>query len=235
MPSSTHARCAPDDLRAVHIAVDPDTAEDLADDWANIGLDRFPLELVECPDRRLNRAALELVAEAAADGETEVTVLVPQRQYRRLWHRLLHDRTSDSMAAHPVRAAARQRHIRALSPRVLTRRETHRSSEHRRRLVTDLLSPETMPIRDVRWRDRVRVAGRVRSMRVQPWSGVPSLECTIVDDTGGLTLVFLGRSSIGGIRLGTRLVAEGMISESRARLVILNPVYELLPHEDHAA
>lgn len=100
--------------------------------------------------------------------------------------------------------------------------------------MTDLLSPETMPIRDVRWRDRVRVAGRMRSMRVQPWSGVPSLECTIVDDTGGLTLVFLGRSSIGGIRLGTRLVAEGMISESRARLVILNPVYELLPHEDHA-
>jgi amino acid transporter len=89
----------PDDLRAVHIAVDPDKAAALADEWANTGLDRFPLELVECPDRRLNRAALELVAEEAADGETEVTVLVPQRQYRRLWHRLLHDRTSSSMAA----------------------------------------------------------------------------------------------------------------------------------------
>jgi RecG-like helicase len=97
--------------------------------------------------------------------------------------------------------------------------------------VIDLLADEITPIGDVRWRDRVRVLGHVRSMRVQPWSGVGSLECTIVDQTGGLTLVFLGRSTIGGIRLGTRLIAEGMVSASRDRLVILNPVYELLPQD----
>jgi RecG-like helicase len=100
--------------------------------------------------------------------------------------------------------------------------------------MTDLMTGEFTPIGEVRWRDRVRVSGRVRSMRVQPWSGVGSLECTIVDDTGGLTLVFLGRSSIGGIRLGTRLVAEGTVAASRDRLAILNPVYELLPHDDQA-
>ena len=93
---------------------------------------------------------------------------------------------------------------------------------------------EITPIGDVRWRDRVRVSGRVRSMRVQPWSGVGSLECTIVDETGGLTLVFLGRSSIGGIRLGTQLVAEGTVAASRDRLAILNPVYDLVPNHDHA-
>ncbi len=88
----------PDDLRAVHIAVDPDHAEELAEEWSRLGLERFPLELVECPDRRINRTILELVAEAADDGQTEVTVLVPRREYRRIWHRLLHDRTSDSIA-----------------------------------------------------------------------------------------------------------------------------------------
>ncbi len=88
----------PDELRAVHIAVDPDHAEELAEEWSRLGLERFPLELVECPDRRINRAVLEMVAEAADDGETEVTVLVPRREYRRIWHRLLHDRTSDSIA-----------------------------------------------------------------------------------------------------------------------------------------
>ncbi|MBV8160339.1 MAG: DNA-binding protein, partial [Acidimicrobiia bacterium] len=43
------------------------------------------------------------------------------------------------------------------------------------------------------WRSRARVAGRVRSLRVQPWAGVPTLEGTLVDDTGGISVVFLGR------------------------------------------
>jgi amino acid transporter len=88
---------APDDLRAVHVAYDLDRAEELADEWRRLGLSRFPLELVDCPDRRITRAVLEVVAEAL-DGQTEVTVLVPRREYRRFWHRLLHDRTGDAIA-----------------------------------------------------------------------------------------------------------------------------------------
>jgi amino acid transporter len=88
---------APDDLRAVHVAYDLDRAEALAGEWRRLGLSRFPLELVDCPDRRITRAVLEVVAEAL-DGQTEVTVLVPRREYRRFWHRLLHDRTGDAIA-----------------------------------------------------------------------------------------------------------------------------------------
>ena len=40
---------------------------------------------------------LEVVAEELAGGDTEVSVLVPRREYRRFWHRLLHDRTSESI------------------------------------------------------------------------------------------------------------------------------------------
>jgi amino acid transporter len=88
---------APDELRAVHVAYDLDRAEELAAEWRRLGLSRFPLELVDCPDRRIARAVLEVVAEAL-DGQTEVTVLVPRREYRRFWHRLLHDRTGDAIA-----------------------------------------------------------------------------------------------------------------------------------------
>lgn len=88
----------PDELRAVHIAIDPVRADRLASDWLELPLRRMSLELVDCPDRRLTRAVLEVVAEEVDDGRTEVTVLVPRREYRRLWHRLLHDRTSDSIA-----------------------------------------------------------------------------------------------------------------------------------------
>jgi hypothetical protein len=88
----------PDELRAVHIAIDLQAAEALVDEWLRLGLSRFPLEIVDCPDRRINRAVTEVVAEALADGRTEVSVLVPRRAYRRSWHRLLHDNTSESIA-----------------------------------------------------------------------------------------------------------------------------------------
>jgi amino acid transporter len=89
---------APDELRAVHIAADLDRAEALADDWARLGLSRLTLELVDCPDRRLAPALVEVVSEVLAGGDTEVSVLLPRRRYRRLWHRLLHDRTADRLA-----------------------------------------------------------------------------------------------------------------------------------------
>ncbi len=83
-----------------------------------------------------------------------------------------------------------------------------------------------MPIGETRWRQRAKVSGRVRSVRVQPWSGVATLECVLRDSTGGIVLVFLGRREVAGIRPGVHLVAEGMIGEHDGRLAILNPSYE---------
>ena len=85
--------------RAVHFVLDTAVAKDLEEQWTRLGLSRFPLELVECPDRRLGRAAMELVAELAADGETEVTVLLPRRVFETRFTRVLHDRTGDRIAA----------------------------------------------------------------------------------------------------------------------------------------
>jgi RecG-like helicase len=84
------------------------------------------------------------------------------------------------------------------------------------------------PIGTVRWRERARVTGRVRSLRVRPWGDTPVVECTLVDDTGGLTVVFLGRRSVAGIQPGSRLIVEGMVGSHHRRLAILNPDYELL-------
>jgi RecG-like helicase len=86
-----------------------------------------------------------------------------------------------------------------------------------------------MIIADVRWRTRARVVGRVRSVRVQPRAGVPTLECTLVDATGGIGVVFLGRRKVPGIHPGTTMAVEGMVGAYHDRLAILNPDYELLP------
>jgi amino acid transporter len=87
----------PDDLRAVHFAVDPITADGLVRRWAGAGMTRVPLDIVACHDRRLTRAAVELVARDLADGETEVSVLLPDRKFKGFWNRILHDRTAEAI------------------------------------------------------------------------------------------------------------------------------------------
>jgi amino acid transporter len=88
----------PTELRAVHFVLDTAAADELRDQWTQLGLSRLPLDLVECPDRRLVRAVMELVAETAADGETEVGVLLPRRVFEGVFRFVLHDRTSDRIA-----------------------------------------------------------------------------------------------------------------------------------------
>ena len=91
----------------------------------------------------------------------------------------------------------------------------------------EVVSPPAKPIGDVRWRDVCTINGRVRSLRVQPWANVASLEAVVVDETGGLVLVFLGRRSVAGVDLGRRLVAAGRVGQHRGYLAILNPWFEL--------
>jgi len=107
--------------------------------------------------------------------------------------------------------------------------DTARAMEELGRVALD----GCVPIGSVRWRDRAKVAGKVRAMRVQPWAEVASLELTIGDGTGGLTVVFLGRRQIPGIRLGSRIVVRGMAGATRGQLAMLNPRYQLLPAEVH--
>lgn len=88
------------------------------------------------------------------------------------------------------------------------------------------------PIGNVTWRSHVKVSGHVHALQVQPWAdSIATLELTLVDDTGGLIIVFLGRRRIGGVELGTKLIAEGTVVESRGRLALINPAYRLLPNE----
>ena len=103
----TYARSLnPDEVRAVHVAIDPEAADALMDDWLRLGITRFSLELVDCPDRRLVHSVTEVVAEILADGQTEVTVVIARREYRHFWHRFLHDHTADDIA----RGVSRLRH-----------------------------------------------------------------------------------------------------------------------------
>jgi amino acid transporter len=79
-------------ITAMHIAVDPDHARELARLWAKVHIP-IPLELVDAPDRNLPATVEEAVGELVRP-DTEVTVLVPRRRYVGFWRRVLHDQTS---------------------------------------------------------------------------------------------------------------------------------------------
>ena len=238
----------PDELRAVHFDIDSKVAHELEHDWGRLGLSRLPLDIVECPDRRLTRGAVELVADVVQGGDTECTVLLPRRSYRSAWRRLLHDRTAERIAA----GLSHVPHVSAtIVPYnvddIVSGRDTWVRSAARRMVRVDPVgvvgkeatafpadqalarrSGGTIPIGSVQWRNRVRVAGRVHSVRVQPHGGTTNLECVLADDTGRMLLVFQGRPRIPGIEPGARLVASGMVASWDRRLAILNPDYELV-------
>jgi amino acid transporter len=88
----------PTSIRAVHFVIDNVRAERLREKWTRA--DRgVALDFIDCPDRRLTKAATELVEREVADPGTHVTVILPRRSYSALLGRLLHDRTADKIAA----------------------------------------------------------------------------------------------------------------------------------------
>jgi amino acid transporter len=221
----------PDDLRAVHFDLDPIKTEDLMSAWRSLGFSRLPLDIVECTDRRVARAAAELVATALAGGDTEVSVLLPRREYTHFWHRFLHDRTADAIAQ--ALSGLPHSNVTIVPYHLGTRAEVGSAPAPATNGRANGSKDRGTPIAEVQYRHQARVAGRVHTMRVQPHGGVAGLECTIVDETGGIVLVFLGRRSIGGMKVGTRVVAEGtVVGDDRGRLAILNPDYRFLPDDE---
>ncbi|MFL6099053.1 MAG: amino acid permease [Actinomycetales bacterium] len=238
----------PPNLRAVHIVIDSGHAAALRTAWdAQPGLD-VPLEMVDCPDRRLPRAAVELAARSVTNPGDEVTVLLPRRTYSAVVGRLLHDRTADDIAGAvgrvpgaaatilpydvvrpappvvadvtgPMTKTVAAEPINGTAVREVLPLAAVRVSEH----------PDVVPIGEVAYRHRARVEGRVRSVRLSPIAGSPAVMAELCDSTGGVTLLFYGRRTIVGLEPGAALRAEGMLGQHNGHLAIANPTYELLP------
>jgi hypothetical protein len=94
--------------------------------------------------------------------------------------------------------------------------------------------PGAVPITQLEPRSRCKVAGVVQNIRIDPREGRGSIEATIIDGTGQMTVKWLGRSSLSGIRLGVGLIVEGVIGRgSDTELTVLNPEYQLVVGPEH--
>lgn len=251
----------PTELRAVHISLDSDRADELQRAWIERGLgERVPLEIVECPDRRLIRAVAETALSAVVGERAEVTVLLPRRTFKRVSQRILHDRTADKIAA----AMAKIPHVSAtIVPFDTTLDEAQEQELQRQRdkaqsraaltdeahsiadggpqpaavLLDDKEDDEefaepdengVLPIAAVKWKQRVTIEGRIKIVQVGTAAG-KSLEAQVFDSSGGMRLLFFGRTRIPGIEPGSMVRVSGTVGEYKGHLALANPRYELLP------
>ena len=216
---------------------------------AGLGLSRLPLEVIEVADRRISRAALEMAVEAAGDGETEVSMLIPTRTYRRSWAVLLHGKNADRL----VRVLGHVPHVNAtLVPfNVADLAESQRAFANPELF---LQGGRPSPARHRASRSSPRCAGAIpisglRLPRVGQGGGPDQvaahstvvgrsrLECTLADGSGAELSGGLPGTA-GDRRHPDRNAAggHGMVGERRGRLAMINPEYELLsvPENDPA-
>ena len=242
----------PRSISAVHFVIDDRHAEDIANAWAKTpAVDDIALELIDCPDRRIANAAVDYALRMTDNPDTELTLLLPRRAYSRLFGRLLHDQTAEEIAA-PISQLPRV--VATIVPfdvnkitsgRSVVVHEVHSPAQKKEEAavkVATTVTPELLkdyvpvghyaenltPIGNIQWRKRAHVQGRVTSIKVAPRGSAPMLQVEMWDNTGGVTLQFLGRREIAGLEVGRELRAEGMVGEENGSLTILNPSYELV-------
>jgi amino acid transporter len=226
-------------LRAVHFSLDSARADQLCRQWVDAGTG-IPLELADCPDRRLAHAAARLATSLAAAAGTHVTVVLPRRSYPPLAGRLLHDHTADRIA----RVVSR---VPDATATIVPFDVTHRvqtAPAKRSTLATALRPgrledyewpappPDTDPIGSLSQPGQATVEGRVRAAEIRSGrpAGTSVLAYEVADSTGELTAVFLGRSHIAGLEPGRRIRLHGKVSVSTGgQPTMTNPAYELVP------
>ena len=230
----------PDELRAVHFAIDEDAAAELAEEWARTGSAARAAR-----DRRLPRPPAHPrrggVRGPRAVRRRDRGVGAPPRPQvpgHLAPGAARQDRRRDPRAG--LAPAPRQRHrrcrstsTRATTERVplsaIVTRRTGTTGEGRGGRAARARRPAT-PSRTgssrcpaasrsprPRWRERVKVAGRVRSVRVAPLHDAPTVELILVDGTASISVLFLGR------RVDRRRRASAPRWPSRARSASTRP------------
>jgi amino acid transporter len=235
----------PRNLSAVHFVIDDRRAEAIQKAWAaSDALDDVTLELIDCHDRRLANSALDYAIRMTEKPDVELTLLLPRRSYSGFLGRLLHDQTAEEIAA-PISQLPRV--VATIVPFDVDRITSGKVLFTSEKLTPAPVAPKAIkknppvnlepvghyaenvtPIGDIEWRKRAQVQGRVTSIKTAPRGSAPTLEVEIWDETGGVSLQFLGRREIAGLVVGSQMRAEGMVGEDEGSMVILNPSYELL-------
>ncbi|MDO4411871.1 OB-fold nucleic acid binding domain-containing protein [Cutibacterium sp.] len=116
----------------------------------------------------------------------------------------------------------------------MLRRVLHRVTASNEDLADDDLQRSSInagvsTIGAAKLRTRASLQGRIDVLTLNPRGTNRWLEAELRDGTGAVTLIWMGRRRIPGLRAGRRIKVEGMITEANGRRVIYNPRYTILP------
>jgi hypothetical protein len=113
--------------------------------------------------------------------------------------------------------------------RAVTKLATSAKEHEAAELQKDCTELGATAIAELPERERVRVAGTLRTVTLRPRAGVPALVADLYDGSGSVQLVWLGRRQIPGIEPGRSLVCYGRVTRDGDHRVLFNPRYELRP------
>jgi len=196
----------PTSMRAVHFVIDAAHAEKLREKWVEYG-EEVPLEMIDTPDRRVTRAAAELVVKEAAQEGTNVTVVLPRRSFSPLLGRLLHDRTADQLSAVVSRVPNCAATIVPFDV------QSRVAVLHARQAAT----PSAVP-----------VSGAAAAAEQGPavMDGKAGKPAVAMDGSGPRSVLPDGVTAIGDLAGGSKAVIEGRVRSVEIRPVEQNCVFE---------
>ena len=81
------------DLRALHVSTEPSETRRLAKDWMELGLTWLPLQIYDAAEHALSDSLRQAIGDQVGRSR-DVTVVVPELEFHRWWHPLLHRRSA---------------------------------------------------------------------------------------------------------------------------------------------
>jgi len=238
-----------DELTAVHFMIDEEHAELLRKRWEHYGL-TTPLRIIDCPDRRLIRAAQELVTSTAAEQpDTGITLLLPRRSYAPLLGWLLHDRSADRIARavnrlpnaaativpYDVQSRIRQAFPDMFEERVARELEKVQASlgrseaEHKDHHDHPDPAPTLLAVDGLLAGHKATVEGRVNQVVEKVRDGQPLLVVTISDDSGELNVLFGPQHGGADIEPGQLVRVTGKARRTGTRPIFMaDPSYRII-------
>ena len=213
------------------------------ENWERLMIRRLPLEIRECRDRRLGRAAVELVSHDAGRRRhrglgttTSAFVLMglgppAARPYRRPPSGLVGRLPHANATVVPFQLGKTDREVRPAvkhvpNPAGQGPRPKKRAREVERSEEPVLVEGSSLSARSSGVR-RQGSPGELPRSKCNPGGGPRCLSCTLADRSGSVTLVFT-RRDVPGVETGAQFVAEGTVGEHEGRLAMLNPLHEVL-------
>jgi amino acid transporter len=246
----------PSRREALIVDVDEAETQRLKEEWDRAAIP-VPLRVVASPYREITRPVVQYVKHLRRESPRDiVTVFIPEYVLGHWWEQVLHNQSALRLKARLLQqrgvvVASVPYQLRSAIEKVpggvarppgspqppatktrktaLERLTAGREDLHAEELQAEIVEISNKAIGECGDREMVDVAGTLRTVTLRPRGPSLTMEADLWDGTGNITLVWLGRRDIPGIRPGRRIVVRGRCSRIKGERTIYNPVYELQP------